>query len=173
MHEADLIFEKEANRKHLAKTSKDIRAKNLTENFDHASDMKLMRGPFYDLISKDGPQEDNFVNCGVRDLIDSANQEGLRILIVGKPRVGKTTLTKRLCETLDLVRINADVWIEQLFAKIKDREENPPEESEPEENDDAGSQVAEKPPKKWLTDLEETVHAKLMAGGTASQDEVE
>jgi hypothetical protein len=29
---------------------------------------------------------------------------------------------------LNLVRISADAWIDNLFKKIKDREENPPEE---------------------------------------------
>lgn len=92
-----------------------------------------MRGPFYNMMSREGSREDNFVNCTTQDLIDSANAELIKVLILGKPRAGKTTLAKALAERLDLVRISPDVWLEDLFARIKDREENPPEEEEEEE----------------------------------------
>ena len=65
----------------------------------------------------------------------------MKVLILGKPRSGKTTLAKALQEKLDLVRISADVWLEEPFARIKDREENPhesdeePEEPEPSQKD--------------------------------------
>ncbi len=52
-------------------------------------------------------------------------------MIVGKPRSGKTTLAKQLEKRLNLTRVSVEVWISNLFKKIKDREENPPEE-EPE-----------------------------------------
>lgn len=51
--------------------------------------------------------------------------------MIGKPRSGKTTLAKQIEKRLNLTRVSADVWIQNLFKKIKDREENPPEE-EPE-----------------------------------------
>lgn len=92
--------------------------------------MKLMRGPFYNLISREGSREDDFVNCTTRDLIDSANSELIKVLILGKPRSGKTTLAKALAQRLDLVRVSPEVWLEDLFARIKEREENPPEEDE-------------------------------------------
>ena len=92
--------------------------------------MKLMRGPFYNLISREGSREDDFVNCTTRDLIDSANSELIKVLILGKPRSGKTTLAKALAQRLDLVRVSPEVWLEDLFARIKEREENPPEEVE-------------------------------------------
>lgn len=40
---------------------------------------------------------DNFVNCAIYDLIESANKDSQRILLIGKPRIGRTTLTKALC----------------------------------------------------------------------------
>lgn len=92
-----------------------------------------MRGPFYNLISRESSREDDFVNCTTRDLIDSANAELTKVLILGKPRSGKTTLAKALAERLDLVRVSPEVWLENLFVRIKDREENPPEEEEEEE----------------------------------------
>jgi len=54
----------------------------------------------------------------------------MKILILGKPRSGKTTLAKAVSEKLDLVRVSADLWLDDLFARIKEREENPPEEEE-------------------------------------------
>jgi len=94
--------------------------------------MKVMKGPFYELISREGIQEDNFATCAQMDLIDSANKEAQRIIIIGKPRAGRTTLTNKLCADLDLVRVAVEVWIEKTLAKIKDRTENPPEEEEKE-----------------------------------------
>jgi predicted kinase len=76
----------------------------------------------------------------------------MRVLILGKPRSGKTTVAKELQKRLNLVRISADVWIENLFKKIKDREENPPEE-EPEPELEEGE---EPPPKKsWMAPFDE------------------
>ena len=60
------------------------------------------------------------------------------------------------------MRVSPDRWIENLFAKIKDREENPPEE-EPEPELEEGQ---EPPPKKsWLQPLEEDVLKALQTGG--------
>ena len=94
-----------------------------------------MRGPFYNMISREGSREDDFVHCTTNDLIDAANAELMKVIILGKPRAGKTTLAKALAEKLDLVRISPDVWLDELFARIKEREENPPEEEEEEEEE--------------------------------------
>ena len=112
-------------------------AKSLNENFDEKNFLKLQKGPFYNYISKDGIKDDDYVHCTTNDLIDAANQEVMRLLVIGKPRSGKTTLAKRLAEKLDLVRIAPEVWLDDLFARIKDREENPPEEEEEEEKEDS------------------------------------
>jgi len=68
---------------------------------------------------------------GRHDLINTAKKERLRVLVYGKPRSGKTTLAKELEKSLNVVRVSTDTYIANLFKKIKDREENPPEE-EPE-----------------------------------------
>ena len=54
----------------------------------------MIKGPFYKLLSKEGPSEDDFTKCGSNDLIDTANKEIFRVLILAKPRSGKTTLAK-------------------------------------------------------------------------------
>jgi type IV secretory pathway ATPase VirB11/archaellum biosynthesis ATPase len=59
--------------------------------------MKMMRGPFYMYESKEGIRTDEFATCAEEDLLTAANEEAMRILILGKPRSGKTTLAKNLC----------------------------------------------------------------------------
>jgi DNA replication protein DnaC len=99
---------------------------------------------------------------GRHDLIETVNKERLRVLLLGKPRCGKTTLAKQLEKSLNLVRVCTDTWIANLFKKIKDREENPPEE-EPEPELEEGQ---ERPPKKsWMEPLDEQVYNKLREGG--------
>ena len=61
-------------------------------------------------------------------MIDAAWTSAHRILVIGKPRSGKTTLAKNLCVKLDLVHINVENWINDLLAKIKAYE--PPEDLE-------------------------------------------
>ena len=135
-------YEYEKQRKTAALLKDSLTSKNLTENFDEKNYLKLMRGPFYNMISKEGSREDDFVNCTTQDLIDSANAEVIKLLILGKPRSGKTTLAKALTEKLDLVRISPEVWLEDLFARIKEREENPPEEEEEEEQPEEAQEEA-------------------------------
>ena len=52
----------------------------------------------------------------------------MRILVIGKPRSGKTLLAKNLATKLDLVHINIDNWLAALLNKIKNYE--PPEDLE-------------------------------------------
>ena len=50
----------------------------------------MMRGPFCILDSKEGLRDDDFYTCTEQDLITAAKSEAMRILVVGKPRSGKT-----------------------------------------------------------------------------------
>ena len=75
----------------------------------------------------------------------------MRLLVVGKPRSGKTNLAKNLAQRLDLVHINVDNWLAALLAKIKAYE--PPEDVE----------EGQEPPR-FLTELEEGVHKSLQKG---------
>ena len=85
------------------------------------------------------------------DLIDAANTAPPSILLLGKPRSGKTSLAKVLAARLDLVHINVENWISKLLEKIKNYE--PPEDLE----------EGQEPPK-FLSDLEEEVNNALKAG---------
>ena len=129
-------YESEKQRKQAALLKDSLTSKNLTENFDEKNYLKLMRGPFYNMMSRSGSREDDFANCTMHDLIASANAELLKILLLGKPRSGKTTMAISMAEKLDLVRISPDIWLEDLFARIKEKEENeePEEEEQPPEN---------------------------------------
>ena len=66
-------FESEKQRKVAAQLKDNLTSKNLTETFDEKNYLKLMRGPFYNLISREGSREDKFAECTTQDLIDSAN----------------------------------------------------------------------------------------------------
>jgi len=77
----------------------------MEETFDDTPFMKNIGGPFYQLFSESGPQHDDFYRMGRHDLINTANKERLRVLVLGKPRSGKTTLAKELEKSLNLVRV--------------------------------------------------------------------
>ena len=123
-------YESEQTRKTAALYKDKITSKNLTENFDEKNYLKLMRGPFYSLISQHGSRNDDFVTCTTQDLIDSANAEVMKILVLGKPRSGKTTLATAVAEKLDLVRVSADLWLEDLMKRCAkaEAEYEPPSE---------------------------------------------
>jgi hypothetical protein len=119
----------------------------------------MMRGPFSGLDSREGLREDNFYTCADEDLIDAARTDALKILVIGKPRAGKTNLSKNLAQRLDLVHINVDSWLAALLAKIKAYE--PPEDLE------EGQQ-----PPRFLSDLEEAVHKALQTGSGPNDDQL-
>ena len=54
----------------------------------------------------------------------------MKILVLGKPRAGKTTLSKNLAIKLDLVHINVENWVLKLLEKIKNYEAPDLEEGE-------------------------------------------
>ena len=70
--------------------------------------------------------------------------------MIGKPRSGKSTLSKNLAKSLDIVHINIENWIISLLDKIKNYE--PPEVEEGEE------------PPPFLNELEEKVNNLLKTG---------
>lgn len=64
-------------------------------------------------------------NSGLRDIVELVNCDILRILILGKPRSGKTTLSKDLAASLDLKHIEVATIIESIIKKgqVEDEEE--------------------------------------------------
>ena len=136
-----------------------ISQKGLKETYEDKSFIKMMRGPFSGLDSREGLREDNFYTCADEDLINAARTDALRILVIGKPRAGKTNLSKNLAQRLDLVHINVDSWLAALLAKIKAYE--PPEDLE------EGQQ-----PPRFLSDLEESVHKALQTGSGPNDEQL-
>lgn len=111
----------------------------------------MTRGPFHALESKEGIREDDFLNCAEWDLIDVARQKAHKILVIGKPRSGKTTICKEIAKKLNIVHICVENWINALQEKIKNYEA--PDDLE----------EGEEPPK-FLNDLEEEVDKSLKEG---------
>ena len=105
-------------------------------------------------------KEDDFRNCNEEDLIEAARAQAMRILVVGKPRVGKTLLCSKLAQKLDLVHINIDNWVKSLLAKVALAAEA--------EADAGGEEGEEKP--KILSDMEEEIYAALKQGGGPTED---
>lgn len=101
------------------------------------------------LISKDGITEDDAVNRF--DLVVEANKPPLCILVVGKPRSGKSNVSKSLGEALDLVHVCVKSYINALLHKISTYEL-------PEDLEEG------KEPPKFLSDFEEEVFQVLKAG---------
>ena len=97
----------------------------MSEKYEEKTFIKMMKGPFYNLESREGLRDDDFANTAEWDLIDAARTKALKILVIGKPRSGKTILAKNLAQRLDLVHINVENWLLALIEKIKTYE--PPE----------------------------------------------
>lgn len=77
----------------------------------------MIQGPFFKLLSTEGPLTDDPYKMRTHDLCDRVEKESLKILLLGLPRSGKTTLARQLEQRLNVLRVSPEVWIEQLFAK--------------------------------------------------------
>jgi adenylate/nucleoside-diphosphate kinase len=115
---------------------------------------KLLQN-FRHLISKEGIIEDNVVNKN--DLIIEANKPPMVILVIGKPRSGKSRVSNDLSESLDIVHVCVKTYINKLLAKVASYE--PPEDLE----------EGQEPPK-FLSELEEEVHQTLLVGKGPDDD---
>lgn len=151
--------EKEETRKKQVRVAEPLNSKGVGETYEERSIIKMMKGPFYKMISKDGILVDDFSKCAQQDLIDVANTESPKIFVMGKPRSGKTTLSKMLAAKCNLVHVSVENWLTALMQKIKDHD---PAEDEVEEGQE---------PKKWLTDLEEAIHKALLDGSGPTHEQ--
>ena len=124
----DKMADKEQQRRRNARNAEPLHAKGVSETCAEESTIRVMQGPFYKLNSKQGIAEDDFVTCAQKDLIDRVHTQAHRILLIGKPRSGKTTLAKNLAKRLDIVHINIENWLLKLQEKVKAYE--PPEDLE-------------------------------------------
>jgi len=67
-------------------------------------------------LSKNGIKEDTFISS--HNIITAANEKPMIVLIIGKPRSGKTRVGKDLSASLDLVHITIDRFLNALEKKI-------------------------------------------------------
>jgi hypothetical protein len=84
--------DKEEKRMAKVRNGESFKTKEMLQSFEEKNNfIKMMRGPYYKLMSGNGLVDDNFITCAQQDLIDYATAETPRVLILGKPRSGKTT----------------------------------------------------------------------------------
>jgi len=57
------IIEKEEKRKAAIMEAGSLANKGLSETYEEKTVIKMVKGPFYQLDSKEGIKEDNFVTC--------------------------------------------------------------------------------------------------------------
>ena len=61
------------------------------------------------------------------DVVAMAQKAPLQLLVIGRPKSGKTTLAKAVAKKYSLVYISIESMIEKVFERVKFFEENPPE----------------------------------------------
>ena len=149
------ILEREEKRKTQGQMS--LMRRVMDEGEDKSIVSKIIRGPFHYLESKDGIREDDHVSC--YEIIKESNEPPLTILLIGKPRCGKTTTARLLAESLGIEHVCVDNFLARLLKKVAEYE---PPDDVPE---------GEEPPK-FLSDLEETVLTKLKEGGGPAEEEL-
>lgn len=54
----------------------------------------------------------------------------MQILVIGKPKIGKTTFCKKLAEKLDVIHIEIEKSLEALMKRVKEYEESPEQDEE-------------------------------------------
>ena len=91
--------------------------------------------------SKEGIKVENFDN--ENDLYDEVNKKSPVVLVIGPPRIGKSSVSKKLAEDLGMVYLEPTKFFDDIFKKVADfeekmltwDEEHPKEEEQsPEEN---------------------------------------
>jgi type IV secretory pathway ATPase VirB11/archaellum biosynthesis ATPase len=94
---------KQKDREEKKKKSGAKQSKHMSKHDPRFDEQKQLIKTFKSLVSKDGVVADNAVNK--HDLIIEANKKPLSILIIGKPRSGKTRVSQDLSKSLDLVHV--------------------------------------------------------------------
>ena len=157
------IEEKEQSklRKQREREEKKKRSGSQQKRADRVQDPRIqqqrsLNKTFKHLVSKEGLIPDQVVNKN--DIIFEANKKPLCILVIGKPRAGKTRVSQDLSKSLDLVHINIKNYMNILQAKVANYE--PPDDL---------SEGKEAP--KFLNELEEEIHHSLLVGKGPDEDQ--
>ena len=115
--------------------------------------------------SKEGIKVENFDN--ENDLYDEVNKKSPVVLVIGPPRIGKTSVSKKLAEDLGMVYLEPTKFFDDIFKKVADfeekmltwDEEHPKEEEpNPEENPEEGAEQEEGKAKKAKKPKKEEVN---------------
>ena len=118
---------------------------------------------FFDKFkSKEGIKVENFDN--ENDLYDMVNKKSPVVLVIGPPRVGKSSVCKKLAEDLNMVYLEPTKFFDEIFKKVADfeekmltwdeehpKEEEPNQEENPEEAEQDDTKKKQKKVKKEET----------------------
>lgn len=112
---------------------------------------------FHNYISKNDCLPFDNADPYIEDIIEYSNQAPLQILVLAKPRIGKSAFCASLAKKMDIFHIDPELSLQKLFKKIKDFEENP--ELDEENN-----------PKGFLSPLEKEIMNDLKSGKEIPND---
>lgn len=112
---------------------------------------------FHNYVSKNDCLPFDNPDPFIEDLLEYSDQAPLQILVIAKPKVGKSSFCATLAKKLDIIHIDLELCLQKIFKKIKDFEENP--ELDEENN-----------PKEFLSPLEREVINDLKMGNEVSND---
>ena len=114
--------------------------------------------------SKEGIKVENFDN--ENDLYDMVNKKSPVVLVIGPPRVGKSSVCKKLAEDLNMVYLEPTKFFDEIFKKVADfeekmltwdeehpKEEEPNQEENPEEAEQDETKKKQKKVKKEETNF--------------------
>ena len=109
--------------------------------------------------SKEGIKVENFDNED--DLYDEVNKKSPVVLVIGPPKIGKSSVSKKLAEDLGMVYLEPTKYFDDIFKKVADfeekmltwdeehpKEEEPNPEENPEEQEQEDPKAKKKKPKK-------------------------
>ena len=66
----------------------------------------------------------------MEDILTYAEKQPLQLLVIGRPKSGKSTLAKAIAKKYNLVYISLESAINKIFERVKFFEQNPPEADE-------------------------------------------
>jgi adenylate kinase family enzyme len=55
----------------------------------------------------------------MEDILTYAKQEPLQLLVIGRPKSGKSTLAKAIARKYNLIYISVEVAINKIFERVK------------------------------------------------------
>ena len=143
-----------------------VREEKESKEFDLVQQTEEELNFFNKFKSKEGIKVENFDN--ENDLYDEVNKKSPVVLVIGPPRIGKSSVSKKLAEDLGMVYLEPTKFFEDIFKKVADFEEkmltwdeehpkeeepNPEENQEEAEQDDAKAKKAKKPKKEEVNYL--------------------